>query len=337
MTKKKKSRFGRRVEIPAGAIYALLAAISLICVTVVAVAFADDGEKTKDTGLFEDDIRLPHLYIDEVFFRSFEDIGITVEITIYITNDGTKDAYGVMADIWPVVDESNIASDREEMDFGDIGVNQTKDATVKIQLNAGTVHSVEILIHESNRIVLKGVSEVSTKGTGGSDYQNVEVRGTSGDKDYDGMPDEWEMFYGLNPNDPNDAGLDRDGDGINNVMEYRLGRNPNVQPANDDCADDDDSDESSIMPEIGEDNGSLALGAVIFLLLIVGVVVALIIAAVVSSNRSRKEAEKKEFFRDIPDEKPAEREPILQFEHMVKEGANDDEEGQEELPEEDRS
>ena len=34
---------GRSFEVPAGAVYALLAAITLICITVVTVAIADDG------------------------------------------------------------------------------------------------------------------------------------------------------------------------------------------------------------------------------------------------------------------------------------------------------
>jgi len=328
MAKKKSSRFGRRLEVPAGAVYALLAAISLICVTVVAVAFADDGGSSKTDDIVFDEIKIPHLFIDEVFFRSYENEGITVEITIYVTNDGTKDAYGVQAHIWPVVEESNIATDMKKIDFGDIGVNQTMDQKVEILLNAGTMHSVEILVFESSRLVLKGVADVSTQGTGGSQYQNVEVRGSSDDQDYDGMPDEWERFYGLDPNDPNDAQIDRDGDGVNNIMEYRLNRNPNLSPAEEAAGDDDDNvdDDSGIMPALGSDNGGLALGAILFLVLIVIVVVALTIAAAISSNKARKKSQEKEFYRDAPrPPAPVRREPKPQFEHIVQEGAKDEE------------
>jgi hypothetical protein len=43
------------------------------------------------------------------------------------------------------------------------------------------------------------------------------------DSDSDGMPDAWESARGLNPNDPADAGLDRDKDGYTNVEEYLNG------------------------------------------------------------------------------------------------------------------
>lgn len=46
------------------------------------------------------------------------------------------------------------------------------------------------------------------------------------DSDGDGMPDEWEKRYGLNPNDASDANADRDGDGFTNLEEYLAKTDP---------------------------------------------------------------------------------------------------------------
>ena len=46
------------------------------------------------------------------------------------------------------------------------------------------------------------------------------------DSDNDGMPDAWESAAGLNPNNPADAGLDKDGDGQSNFEEYSSDTDP---------------------------------------------------------------------------------------------------------------
>lgn len=58
--------------------------------------------------------------------------------------------------------------------------------------------------------------------TGG--FNGLRTRDTDGD----GMPDWWEIQYGLNPN-VNDAAADADGDGISNLDEYNSGSNPVIQ------------------------------------------------------------------------------------------------------------
>ena len=52
------------------------------------------------------------------------------------------------------------------------------------------------------------------------------------DSDGDGMPDEWESQYGLDPNNPDDANQDLDGDGISNLKEYLAGTNPKEKNSN---------------------------------------------------------------------------------------------------------
>ncbi len=46
------------------------------------------------------------------------------------------------------------------------------------------------------------------------------------DTDGDGIPDTWELRYGLNPDDPRDAEIDVNGDGLSNLEEYERGYDP---------------------------------------------------------------------------------------------------------------
>ncbi|HKJ23037.1 MAG TPA: YncE family protein, partial [Gammaproteobacteria bacterium] len=49
---------------------------------------------------------------------------------------------------------------------------------------------------------------------------------TSDDQDQDGMPDSWEVKYGFNPFEAADAVADANGNGVNNLQEYRNDANP---------------------------------------------------------------------------------------------------------------
>jgi hypothetical protein len=49
---------------------------------------------------------------------------------------------------------------------------------------------------------------------------------TTSDADGDGIPDNWEVAYGLNPNNAADGSVDTDGDGLNNLQEFLAGTNP---------------------------------------------------------------------------------------------------------------
>ncbi|MFH0879157.1 MAG: LamG-like jellyroll fold domain-containing protein, partial [Lentisphaerota bacterium] len=69
----------------------------------------------------------------------------------------------------------------------------------------------------------------AAKLSGGGSFINLTVQTQTVDSDGDGLPDDWEILYGLDPNDPTgDNGPlgDPDGDGLNNLNEYRTGNNP---------------------------------------------------------------------------------------------------------------
>lgn len=48
------------------------------------------------------------------------------------------------------------------------------------------------------------------------------------DSDHDGMPDAWEVRFGLDPKNAQDGALDRDGDGYTNLEEYLNATDPTV-------------------------------------------------------------------------------------------------------------
>jgi hypothetical protein len=62
-----------------------------------------------------------------------------------------------------------------------------------------------------------------------ADTASVSMALSEADTDGDGMPDWWETLHGFDPQDPNDSMLDADGDGLSNVLEYRLRTNPRLQ------------------------------------------------------------------------------------------------------------
>ena len=55
--------------------------------------------------------------------------------------------------------------------------------------------------------------------------------GPRADTDGDGMPDEWELRYGLAPDSAADAWMDQDNDGLSNRDEYLAGTDPTAVPA----------------------------------------------------------------------------------------------------------
>lgn len=66
------------------------------------------------------------------------------------------------------------------------------------------------------------------------------------DDDNDGLPDIWEIRYGLNAHNANDAALDSDRDGLNNRAEYEHHTNPNQSDTDrDDQSDGDEIREGS--------------------------------------------------------------------------------------------
>jgi hypothetical protein len=56
----------------------------------------------------------------------------------------------------------------------------------------------------------------------------IESVNSIADADGDQIPDGWEADHGLNPNNPADALLDTDGDGLSNLAEFQAGTDPTL-------------------------------------------------------------------------------------------------------------
>jgi hypothetical protein len=63
-------------------------------------------------------------------------------------------------------------------------------------------------------------SHQSSTGLGNSGYGTIAGGTAPVDTDRDGMPDSWELKFGLNPNNAADAGGDFDHTGYTNVEKY---------------------------------------------------------------------------------------------------------------------
>ena len=95
---------------------------------------------------------------------------------------------------------------------------------------------------------LRLVSEIDTDGDGVvdsldncSEISNADQLNSDGDShgdacdmddDNDGMLDDFEILYGLDPFDPSDASQDLDGDGFTNLEEFLVGTNPKDPESN---------------------------------------------------------------------------------------------------------
>jgi PKD repeat protein/rubrerythrin len=115
-------------------------------------------------------------------------------------------------------------------------VTTTVTAT-DITLNAGQTH--RYYIDWDIIAPTKGVT-VLLDGDGDGVFETIIEAGMSivqddvADSDFDGMPDNFELRYEFDPNDPTDASLDYDEDGLTNLQEYLNNTKPNTEDTDED-------------------------------------------------------------------------------------------------------
>ncbi len=262
-------------------IVGLVSAIFIFTAGIMAMMVSEELEEGPPPKRVEE----PHLLVEDVFFMKSDtradDERIDLTTTVYITNDGLANAHKVKIIAYPLDENKNLASDRCEKEIGIIPMEKTSEADFNINVPAGTKHKVELLIFEDGRLILRGDSSVVIQGTHSSTekYQTREVKGTKNDQDYDGLPDAWEQYYGLNPSDPTDAYKDNDGDGMTNLQEYYGNTTPKRPAYHDKKKDEEDTAMLGM--------GSTSFGGLIIFLGIL-ILIIIIIGAVIISNPSKK-------------------------------------------------
>jgi PKD repeat protein len=146
-----------------------------------------------------------------------------------IVRDNTAPSIGV-EDYATVVEDNPISFDASKSYdnigiinyswvFGDGTIENTSVPSVVHVYGEPGVYDVELTVTDTignvNGTLISIVVYRDTDGDLISDYLDV-------DDDNDGIPDEWEIRCELDPLDPSDATLDSDGDGINNLEEYKI-------------------------------------------------------------------------------------------------------------------
>jgi hypothetical protein len=146
------------------------------------------------------------------------------------------------------------------------------------------------------------------------------------DTDGDGMPDDWENIYGLNPNEPSDAAADNDGDGITNIEEYRLGTSPTAIDTDGDKWDDSEELRFATNPTDASSKPSAWLGMVYhplaywwMWLLVLLIIAALGAGGFFGYREYKKYAAKKKKKAEKPAEKKAEEKKKEEAEKKKKE------------------
>lgn len=88
----------------------------------------------------------------------------------------------------------------------------------------------------------------TTETTTDKDSTQDEKEEESSDSDSDGLPNDWETKYDLNPNDVSDATTDSDSDGLNNLEEYKYNTLPNNPDTDGDGHNDGDEVKNGFNP-----------------------------------------------------------------------------------------
>jgi len=184
-----------------------------------------------------------------------------------IYNDGSNPNYGsnptvTYCDIkGGYAGEGNINSDplfvNANNPAGTDGKFFTLDDGLRLRISSPCIDSADgdtALLTDITGLERVDIADIPNTGTGTPDYADIGACESGHDFDLDGMPDEWEVFYELDPYNPNDAD-DPDGDGLINIAEYQNGTNPKNSDTDGDGMPDGWEVDNNLNPLIDDANG----------------------------------------------------------------------------------
>jgi uncharacterized membrane protein len=123
--------------------------------------------------------------------------------------------------------------------------------------------------------------------------ETIPINGS--DSDGDGLPDLWELKYGLDPTDNSDAVLDFDNDSLTNLEEYKKDTDPTLYDTDgdgySDKVDEFPNDPGSHRKESMDEkvNQTDQIGYILVILLVVIIIVILLISIYIIKNRSQSD------------------------------------------------
>jgi hypothetical protein len=132
---------------------------------------------------------------------------------------------GLLRDDGSVVYLNGVEVFRSNMTNGVISAS-----TLAASAIGGVDENTFVVTNLSPAYLVEGVNvvavEIHQSATNSADLGFALELTAAGDADSDGMPDQWETTFQLDPNNPADALTDLDGDGMPNLDEYRADTDP---------------------------------------------------------------------------------------------------------------